>query len=146
MPFKYKEAPVLVSNVGQADFRLVKQFALESDGTKIEGRFCSKIRSKAKPLKPKLAHEVVKVYEEKRAKALPSAIASTYDEALPWKPPKIDRKRKTTYRFFTAQRQGETDDAESSLHAERTTPEAQARSRCGLSRSRKRCCRTNRCT
>ena len=65
MPFKYKEAPVLVSNVGQADFRLVKQFALESDGTKIEGRFCSKIRSKAKPLKPKLAHEVVKVYEEK---------------------------------------------------------------------------------
>jgi len=95
---------------------------------------------------PKLAHEVVKVYMRERTKASPSAIASTYDEALPRKPPKIDRKRKTTYRFIIARRQAETDDAESVLHAEMAASEAQTQSHCGLSRRRKSCCRANRRT
>ena len=118
MPFKYKEAPILVSNDGQSDFPSVKKFALPSDGRKIEGHFSSKTRSRARPLEPKLAQEVVKVYEGKRAKSPPSAIAATYDEALPWEPPKIDRSRKATYRFFLAQRQGETEDAEGVLRTE----------------------------
>jgi hypothetical protein len=137
MPFKYKEAPILVSNSGQSDFPLVKQFALQAHGKKIEGRLCSKIRSRAIPLDPKLAHEVIKVYKGKRAKASPSAIASTYEEALPRKPPKIDRNRKTTYRFFIAQRQAEIDDTDSLFHTKGTPPETQSQSRCGLSRCKK---------
>ena len=144
MPFKYKEAPILVSNDGQSDFPSVKRFALQADGKKIEGRFSSKIRSRARPVEPKLAHEVVKIYEAKRAKASASAIAATYDEALPWRPPKVVRNRKATYRFFVAQRQGETDDAESVLRAEGATPETQSQSRCGRSRRRKSCCPTDR--
>jgi len=139
MPFKYKEAPILVSNDGlvsndnKTGFPLVRRFALQAGGRKIEGRLSSRIRSRVRPLEPKLAREVVKVYEAKRRKAPLSALASTYDNALPWKPPKTDRKRKATYQFFIAQRQSELDDADGVLHAKPATQKAPTGSRCGLS-------------
>jgi hypothetical protein len=89
---------------------------------------------------------VVKVYEEKRAKAAgewPSVIAATYDEALPWKPPKVDRNRKATYRFLIAQRQGETDDLEGALRTEALESENQTR--CDRPRRRKSCHATGPC-
>jgi len=146
MPFKYKEEPTLVSNNGYTDFPSVKQFALHAAGGKIEGCFSSRIRSRARPLEPRLAREVVKVYEEKRAKAAgewPSVIAATYDEALPWKPPKVDRNRKATYRFLIAQRQGETDDLEGALRTEALESENQTR--CDRPRRRKSCHATGPC-
>jgi len=148
MPFKYNEAPVLVWNNHPTDFPLVKQFALKADGRTLEGRLCSKIRSKAEPLERELAHQVVKVYEAKRAKAVkasPSAIAFTYDEALPWSPPIPDRNRKATYDIFHKHLHDETDVAESLLDTKAATSEDRTKSRCGPSRSRKPCCRVTRC-
>lgn len=146
MPFKYEEAPILVSNNGQSDFPSVNKFALPTNGGKIEGHFSSMIRSRATPLDPKLAQEVVKVYERKRAKAPASAIATAYVEALPWKPPKVDRSRKATYRFFVAQRQGEIDDAETGFRGNGARGGRQSQSRCGRARHRKSCSGASRCT
>jgi len=140
MPFKYKEAPMLVSNDGRSDFSLVKQFAMQAHGRTLEGRFCSMIRSSAESMESKLAHDVVKVYEALRAKASPSAVASHYCEAMPWPPPNPDRNRKArnaTRHFFIAQRQRETDDAEGALYAERAATKTQTKSRCCASRRRK---------
>jgi hypothetical protein len=132
MPFKYQEAPILVSNDAQTNFPLVKKFAVQADRETIEGGFCSKIRSLAKPLEPKLAKEVIRVYERKRAKALPSAIATKYYEALPWLPPLPDRQRKTSYQFFIAQREAESDELEGASQKKR--------SRCGKSTRPKSSC------
>ena len=132
MPFKYQEAPILVSNDGQTDFPLVEKFALQADRETIEGGLCSKIRSLATPLEPKLAREVIRVYERKRAKALPTAIATKYYEALPWLPPLPDRKRKTSYQFFVAQREAESDEMEGAM---------KKRPRCGKSARPKSSCR-----
>ena len=150
MPFKYEEAPILVSNNGQSDFPAIKQFALPTDGSKIEGHFSSMIRSRATPLEPKVAQEVVKVFEEKYAEAKEaraSAIAITYDKALPWRPPKVDgsrKARKASYQYFVAQRRAETDEVESILRAGDARPDI-PRSRCGRSQRReKSCCRARR--
>lgn len=123
MPFKYNEAPILVWNNHPTEFPLVKQFVLKADGRTLEGRFGSKIRSSVEPLEPKLAHQVVRVYEAKRAKASSSAIASTYDEALPWPPPMPDRNRRATFDLFHKHLHDETDVAESVFHAKGATPE-----------------------
>ncbi len=131
MPFKYKEAPLLVSNNGQSDFPSIRQFALPTDSRKIEGHFSSKIRSRTRPLEPKLAQEVVKVYERKRKKAPDSAVAATYDEALPWRPPKVDRSRKATYQSFIAQRQAESDGAGIISRGKGARRGTQSQSRCG---------------
>jgi len=97
MPFKYDSAPILVANDGSSDFKLVIPFALEANGQTLEGRFCSKIRSRSQPLSEALAKDVVKTYERLRATASRSEMAKTYEEALPHLPPVVDRKRKETY-------------------------------------------------
>jgi hypothetical protein len=147
MPFRYNEAPILVSNNDKykSDFPSVEQFALPTNGGKIEGHFSSMIRSRATPLDPKLAQEVANVYKRKRARAPASAIATTYDEALPWRPPKVDVNRNATYQFFVAQRRAETDEVEGILRTGGATPDI-PRSRCGRSQRRnKSCCRARRC-
>jgi hypothetical protein len=131
MPFKYKKAPILVSNNGRSDFPAIRKFAMPTDGRKIEGHFSSMIRSRATPLEPKLAQEVVSVYEGKRKDAPASAIAKTYDESLPRRPPKVDRNRKATYRFFIAKLKAESDGKEISSLGKGARRGTQSQSRCG---------------
>ncbi len=117
MPFKYKEAPMLVSNHGQSDFPLVKEFAQQAKGPTIEHCLCSKIRTLAKPLEPMLAHHVVTVYERLREAAPESAFASAYHDALPYPPPRIDRDREATYQRRISELARESDGAGSSSSA-----------------------------
>lgn len=98
MPFRYDEAPIVAYNHGIGDFPLIERFACETKRTTIEGGLSSRLRSRSKPLPPELAKEVIRVYERKRSEALHSAIALTYEEALPYDPPNIDCNRKATYR------------------------------------------------
>jgi hypothetical protein len=98
MPFRYTEAPILAYNDGPGDFPLLEHFARRSDRTTVEGGLSSRLRSRSRPLSVELAKEVIRVYEQQRAEAPPSAIASTYEQALPYDPPRIDRNREATYR------------------------------------------------
>jgi len=97
MPFKYKHAPVLVSNDGRSDFSLIEKLAASTANSTLEAGLCSRLRSRARALEPELAKQVIAVYRRKRARAVASAIATTYEEALPYPPPKPDTKRKETY-------------------------------------------------
>ena len=161
MPFKYTEAPVLAWNDHPAESALaalVEQFAMRADGRKIEGRLCSKIRSRAEPLgldppdplELELARQVVKVYDRRRAKAAktsPSPIASTYVESLPWPPPKPDcgcKARKARYDSIHENLHDETGLAEGALRADEGAPGSRTQSRCGVSRRRKSCCGASR--
>ena len=144
--FKYKEAPILVWNKGRSDFKSVKKLA---SGTrwgkeKVEIGLCSKVRSRAKPLPPELAHEVIEVYKRLLAAAPDSAFASTYDEALPYPPPSPDRNREATYQSYISSLEREADSAESVLHPESPPRKMQAQSRCGRPRRQRSRPRTRR--
>ena len=135
-PFKYTEAPVLASNCAAGDFPLVEQFARGTRRTTVEGGLSSRLRSRARLLPVELAKEVVAVYEKKRATPRRSAFASTYNEALPYDPPTIDRNREATYRRHIGKLAGDTEDKGSVLHAEVPPPKVKVQPRCGLSRRR----------
>lgn len=135
MPFKYTEAPMLASNHGSGNFPMVEQFARGTKRTTVEGGLSSRLRSRARLLPVELAKEVVAVYEQLRAAAPPSHFASTYEQALPYAPPRIDRNREATYRRHISELAGDPDGAGSVLQAE-VLPEVQTQSRCGLSRRR----------
>jgi hypothetical protein len=96
MPFRYHDAPILVSNEHKSNFRRLES-ALKGGGRKLEGQFGSSFRSRSEPLDADLAEELVRVYTRLRKKAPLSAVAGRYVDALPWSPPKIDGERKKTY-------------------------------------------------
>ncbi len=110
MPFKYPVAPVIVSNDGPSDFKKIKMLAHTSRSPSDESRLSSMFRSRKKPLPPELAHEVVEVYERLRAAAPDSAIALTYDEALP-KVTRTNRNRKATHQRLRRELQAESNAA-----------------------------------
>ncbi len=146
MPFKYAEAPILVYNGGVSDFPLVDEFARNTKRTTVEGGLSSKLRSRVQLLSPKMAIQLIAVYERRRAEARPSAIATNYDEALPWPPPLIDRHRKDTYESHISELACDKDGADRVLQAVVPTLETQAQSRSGLSRRRPSGRRTRHCT
>ncbi len=146
MPFKYTEAPLLAYNAGRGNFRLVEKFARATRCPTVESRLSSRCRSRALPLTADLANEVIAVYERHRAAARQSAFASTYDQALPYAPPIIDRNREATYRRYISGLARGTDGAQSVLPAKVPPLKAQARSPCGRSRCRRSEPRTTRRT
>ncbi len=108
MPFKYAHAPVLVCNDGRSDFPLIEKLAASTANPTLEAGLCSRLRSRAKALEPELGKQVMAVYRKKRARTAPSAIAVTYEETLPYPPPKIDRNRKATYDRYVEMLVGKT--------------------------------------
>jgi hypothetical protein len=96
-PFRYAFAPILASNRRRGDFHGVERFARATRRTSIEGGLSSRFRNRTKALDEKLAAEVVQVYERLRSRAGRSSFAKTYDLALPFPPPDVDRQRRRTY-------------------------------------------------
>src|SRR5437868_2319676 len=96
----------------------VPSFALEAKRTPAEGRFSSRFHSRVERCRKAMANEMIEVYPRLRKEKPRSAVASTYEEALPYAPPRIDRNRKGTYRRRIRELAGETDSAGSVLHAE----------------------------
>jgi len=98
MPFRYSNAPILVSNADKSHFPRLESALREGKRRKIEGEFGSRFRSRAEPLDTDLAKELVSVYTRMRKEASnSSAIAGCYADALPWPPPKVDKRRRKTY-------------------------------------------------
>jgi hypothetical protein len=100
MPFKYAQAPLLINNDGKSDFPLLRNFIAHTNRSSWEGKFSSKFRSRREPVEMDLANEIIEVFEQASASNKPDLFASTYVEALPYPPPKIDRNRQQTYLRF----------------------------------------------
>jgi len=143
-PFKYTEAPILACNDGRSDFPLVRRFARETGCTTVEGGLSSRLRSRASPLPTRIARQVIAVYEEFRAAAPRSALASSYDEALPYAPPKTDHNRRKTYEAYLKRLRRWT--GENAAHSKTLCGKTGAKPDCGRSRCRRSKPRKRRCT
>lgn len=129
MPFQYAEAPILAWNDGPSDFPSVENFARRTKRTTIEGGLSSRLRSSVQQLPRVMADEVIDVYKRLRAEVPPSAIAVTYEQALPHPPPRIDRNRKVTYRRHIKVLAEDIEHARRQLHEEMKRPKMRARIR-----------------
>ncbi len=104
MPFVFTRAPVLASNQDACDFpRLAHEYCHARRSTPV-ARFSSRFRSCITPLIATVSREIVAVYERNRRKAGADGLAGTYEQALPYSPPKIDRRRAATYRKLLGDR------------------------------------------
>lgn len=97
MPFRYACAPLLVDNDAGSDCPCLRDEVGTVNRTTWLGRFASRYRANCTPLPAALAAELVEVYDRHRASAGPAALASTYEEALPYPPPEIDAARAQSY-------------------------------------------------
>jgi hypothetical protein len=102
MPFRYTEAPLLISNLGDTDFPLLKKFIERTNCPSWTAKFSSRFRARREPLDREMAREIVDVFERKFAVAFSGSFAVTYVDALPYPPPKTDRNREQTYARYLA--------------------------------------------
>lgn len=97
MPFRYEQAPVLAHNNGGSDFPQLCSVLRGGKRRTIEGQFSSLFRSCAKPLESVVAKELISTYTKMRSVAESATIATSYVDALPWRPPLVDNERERTY-------------------------------------------------
>ncbi len=143
MPLKYSKAPILVANNGSGDFPLIERFIGETKCPSRQSGLSSRLRSRSSPLPVDLAAQVVSLYERHRKKMEPSAIASTYTEALPYIT-KIDGNRHDTCRRLLRKLRAEADRTGGVLHADVAALDPKTPSRCRSSLPRQSECRTRR--
>ncbi len=98
MPFKYAKAPLIIDNRGKSDFPSLRDSLKSVNRTTWEAKFSSSFRSRRAPLEPNVANEFVGVFEDKLQSATPASFASSYVEALPYLPSRIDKRREETYK------------------------------------------------
>lgn len=96
LPFRYDAAPVLVNANGESDFPELKTMLRRVFRATWPARFSSAFRSRRTPLPVAVADEVARVFDRKRARAKPAALARSYVDALPYPPNKPDTNRKAT--------------------------------------------------
>jgi hypothetical protein len=83
MPFKYAQAPLLISRSGKTEgFKKLRKLISKVDANSWKQKLSFKFRSQTKPLKDSIAEELTKIYESRYLKH-PDAIANHYSEALP---------------------------------------------------------------
>ncbi|MCC6285549.1 MAG: hypothetical protein IT439_09665 [Phycisphaerales bacterium] len=95
-PFRYDAAPVLVNAAGESDFPALLANLRRVFRATWPARFSSAFRSRRTPLPATVADEIVRVFDRKRAKVSPDALAASYVDALPYSPRKPDGDRETT--------------------------------------------------
>lgn len=105
-PFRYDAAPVLVNADGESDFPALVRMLRGVFRETWPGRFSSAFRSRRTPLPAIVADEVVRVFDRKRAKATPEALAASYVDALPYPPNRPDDAREATLAGLRAEADG----------------------------------------
>lgn len=100
MPLKYNSAPIIINNAGHSDVPAVLEELADVNRRSLVAKFASKFRSRRQPLAVGFARQIEKVYVNFRKRK--GALAERYEEALPFDPPAIDRKRARTYRAILA--------------------------------------------
>ncbi len=97
MPFRYDQAPLLIGAGGESDCSSLKDMIATADRGTWPARFSSCFRSRRQALPAPAATELVRRYEQLRAAAPASSIATRYDQAMPYAPNVIDKDRRHTY-------------------------------------------------
>ena len=83
MPLTYASAPTVIDNTGWSDFPLLA-------GSVANVKRSSAFRSRRVPLASEVGAQLIAVYKRFRATA---KVARSYEEAMPYPPPHIDRDR-----------------------------------------------------
>ena len=98
MPLTYDSAPTLIDNQDNTDFPEIRKriHIDDTNRTTFIGKFTSRFRSRRKPLSQDVSAKIVKTYRKVRETS--GIIATTYIQALPFNPPRIDTSRESTYR------------------------------------------------
>lgn len=96
MPLRYSAAPIIIRNDGASDCPAIFQEIDTVNRQTPVARFSSRFRARRAPVPSALAGQLESAYLA--ARRVPGAIAATYEEALPFAPPMIDRDRERTYR------------------------------------------------
>ena len=87
---------MLVDNTDKTDCPAFIDLIAGVDRSTWEGRFSSRFRSNRTPLPDHVAREMVRVAAHWEHAASISTLATSYEEALPYRPPSVDRARKRT--------------------------------------------------
>ena len=97
MPFRYEQAPFIISTEGHSDVPEIVQIFESVRRSGWMGRFASKFRTRREPLPDACAAQLIKVWNARTRKAKPGDFARIYTDALPRNPPKTDYMRRETY-------------------------------------------------
>lgn len=107
MPFRYGDAPLLVSNDQSSDVPALLDFVGIAKRSTPMGAFSSRFRSCATPLDKRIATQLVRVYEKARQLASRAMLAENYVDALPYSPRNPDTNRKKTLADLRAKRRSD---------------------------------------
>ncbi|MEX2128211.1 MAG: hypothetical protein WD871_08210 [Xanthobacteraceae bacterium] len=95
MPLKYSMAPVIIDNNGFSEILAIKREIAGTNRHSNVSKFASRFRTRCRPVGKDLAHQLEAAY--KKARSRKNAVARRYEQAMPYPPPKIDRRREQTY-------------------------------------------------
>jgi len=103
MPLTYATAPLVLDNLGHSNVPLLADLVTGvRRGTPV-AKFASAFRTRREPLPESVGEHVVSVYSQFRKGA--ANIASRYDEAMPYPPPKIEEDRRARYTWIRSRSQ-----------------------------------------
>lgn len=102
MPLTYQAAPTLVNNYGSSDTPALLGLIAGVRRSSPIAQFSSKFRSCRSSLPPAVGKQLISVYDRFRRNG--AAIATSYVDALPCLPPRIDRNRAATYKKLLGRR------------------------------------------
>ncbi len=97
MPFRYEQAPFIISTEGVSDVPEIVSIFENVRRNGWMGRFASKFRTRREPLPDACARQLIRVWNARTRKAKPGDFARIYTDALPYNPPKTDFNRRETY-------------------------------------------------
>lgn len=97
MPFRYEQAPFIISTAGESDVPEIVQIFENVRRNGWMGRFASKFRTRREPLPDACAAQLIRVWNARIRKAKAGDFARIYTDALPYNPPKTDFERQGTY-------------------------------------------------
>lgn len=100
MPLKYFAAPIIIHNDGRSDTPAIKHEIRSVRRSTSIAQFASKFRSRREPVRLELAQQLETAYKKHRRRN--GTVAKSYEEALPFSPRMIDRRRDRTYRSLIA--------------------------------------------
>jgi hypothetical protein len=97
MPFRYDSAPLLINNNGDTDVPSLRQHIKSANLNTWMRKFSSRFRARRYPVDASIAREIAKTYDILAASGKLELFAREYEDALPTRPPKIDRDCQATY-------------------------------------------------
>jgi len=95
-PFKYSSAPLIVAQDGKTDFPKFKGIFSALRGVAWTSKFSSGYRTCCRFLPADVARELARNFGRAYL-STDDSLAKKYEEALPFLPPKVDKKRRQTY-------------------------------------------------